>query len=56
MKGYVGARLGRRGVARVEALPNDTRAEEAQFFSYRRACLRGERDYGCGLSAIYLEP
>ena len=56
LKSYVAARLGRCGVAGVEALANDTCAEEAQFFSYRRACLRGESDYGRGLSAIYLEP
>ncbi len=56
LKGYVAARLGRCGGVRVETLPNDTCAEEADFFSYRRACLRGESDYGRGLSAIYLEP
>ena len=26
------------------------------FFSYRRACLRGELDYGRGLAAIALAP
>lgn len=30
----------------------DTLALEDQFFSYRRTCLRGEADYGRGLSAI----
>ena len=29
-------------------------AEEELFFSYRRGCLRGERDYGRGLAAIVL--
>ncbi len=55
LKGYIGRRLGRAGVGRVQILPCDTCAEESRFFSYRRSCLRGESDYGRGLSAIYLE-
>jgi hypothetical protein len=52
--GYVEHRLARAGVAAVQRAPNDTLAEEGQFFSYRRACLRGEGAYGRGLSAIVL--
>ncbi len=55
LKGYIGRRLGRAEVGRVQILPCDTCAEENRFFSYRRSCLRGESDYGRGLSAIYLE-
>jgi YfiH family protein len=55
LKGYIGRRLGRAGVGRVQILPCDTCAEENRFFSYRRSSLRGESDYGRGLSAIYLE-
>ena len=55
LRGYIARRLGRAGVERVQLLPCDTCAEENRFFSYRRACLRGESDYGRGLSAIYLE-
>ena len=47
-------RLARAGIARVEMADHDTVAEEDRFFSYRRACLRGERSYGRGLSAIAL--
>lgn len=54
--GYVSRRLVDAGVAQVQRCPNDTRAEEDRFFSYRRACLRGEKDYGRGLSAITLVP
>ena len=36
-------------------LPYDTCREEDRFFSYRRATLRGEPDYGRNLSAIALE-
>jgi hypothetical protein len=53
--GYIAHRLARVGIATVEVAPHDTVAEEERFFSYRRACLRGERSYGRGLSAIVLE-
>jgi len=55
LRGYVARRLGKVGIAQVYQLPNDTCHEEARFFSYRRACLRGEGDYGRGLSSIVLE-
>ena len=55
LKGYVARRLARLGLDLIEALPSDTCSEEARFFSYRRACLRGEADYGRSLSVIYLE-
>jgi len=56
LAGYVLRRLQRFGVARVAHTGGDTLAEEDRFFSYRRACLRHERDYGRLLSAIALEP
>ncbi len=56
IKGYVARRLSAAGVGNVQVLPCDTCAEETRFFSYRRSCLRGEADYGRGLSAITLEP
>lgn len=52
--GYIVQRLADAGVVMVQRCPNDTVAEEDRFFSYRRACLRGEKDYGRGLSAIVL--
>jgi YfiH family protein len=48
-------RLAAAGVRTVHRGPWDTVAEEERFFSYRRATLRGEPDYGRGLSAIALE-
>jgi len=51
---YLAHRLARSGVARVEITNHDTVTEEDRFFSYRRACLRSERAYGRGLSAIAL--
>jgi YfiH family protein len=54
LPGYIAARLRRLGLAAIERAPHDTAAEEDLFFSYRRACLRGEVDYGRGLAAIAL--
>jgi polyphenol oxidase len=51
---YTVDRLARAGV-RAEALSRCTYADEAGFFSYRRATHRGERDYGRQISAICLE-
>lgn len=54
LPGYIADRLARLDLAAIERAPHDTAAEEALFFSYRRACLRGEPDYGRGLAAIAL--
>lgn len=51
---YVAARLLAAGVEDVALAPNDTMREETRFFSYRRARLRGEPDYGRNLSAIVI--
>jgi len=55
LPGYVEHRLIRAGVAIVERIYRDTAAEDELFFSYRRACLRGEHAYGRGLSVIALK-
>ena len=55
LAGYVERRLARADVGNIQRAPCDTVAEETRFFSYRRACLKGERDYGRALSAISLE-
>ncbi len=54
LPGYIADRLGRLGLAAIESGRHDTVAEEELFFSYRRACLREEPDYGRGLAAIAL--
>lgn len=54
LPGYITKRLGDAGVGLIQRCPNDTFAEEDRFFSYRRACLRGESDYGRGLSVIVI--
>ena len=55
LPGYVLSRLERAGVARREWTGHDTCADEARFFSNRRAFKRGEADYGRLLSAIMLK-
>jgi YfiH family protein len=54
LPGYVLSRLTRAGVTQAEWVGHDTCAEEALFFSNRRAFKRGETDYGRLLSAIRL--
>ena len=48
------ARLTRAQVGRLEDLSHCTYADAAQFFSFRRATHRGERDYGRHINAIAL--
>ncbi|MGH7025460.1 MAG: peptidoglycan editing factor PgeF [Caulobacteraceae bacterium] len=54
LPGFVLAQLADAGVARAEWIGADTYADEAAFFSNRRAVHRGEADYGRLLSAIML--
>ena len=56
LPGYLARRLGNLPIRMVTCTPCDTFREETRFFSYRRATLRGETDYGRNLSAIVLEP
>jgi hypothetical protein len=55
LAGYIAHRLAQAGIATIGVTRHDTVTEEERFFSYRRACLRGEPAYGRGLSAIVLE-
>jgi len=54
LPGYIAHRLRRLGLGAVASAACDTVADPARFFSYRRACLTGERDYGRALAAITL--
>ncbi len=54
LQGFVAARLTALGLAAVERIAGDTCGEPERFFSYRRACLLGEPDYGRQISAIAL--
>lgn len=52
--GYVESRLSDLSLAAVGRIEADTCAETDRFFSYRRATLAGEPDYGRALSAIVI--
>ena len=52
LEGYVAHRLACAGLQQIEACGMDTFSNELQCFSYRRATLRNERDYGRQLSLI----
>lgn len=54
LPGFVLDRLARAGVTDAAGVGRDTCAEEAEFFSNRRAFQRGEPDYGRLMSAIML--
>jgi YfiH family protein len=54
LEGFVAARLKASGIGAVERLGLDTYADEARFFSYRRATHRAEPDYGRQISLIGL--
>jgi len=54
LKAYIGERARRAGVGAFEDLRLDTYADEARFFSFRRATHRKEGDYGRLVSAIAL--
>ena len=54
LKGYASRRLARAGIAQRTALPDDTHADEARFFSARRARQVGGDRFGLLLSAIAL--
>jgi polyphenol oxidase len=55
LPGFVLARLRGAGVGACGWIGRDTCADAADFFSNRRAVLRGEADYGRLMSAIMLE-
>ena len=54
LEAYVAHRLASAGIGRVALLGLDTYADEARFFSYRRATHRGEPGYGRQISVIGL--
>ncbi|MBL8630008.1 MAG: peptidoglycan editing factor PgeF [Rhodospirillaceae bacterium] len=53
---FAADRLNAAGVGTVDVTGHDTCAQEAQFFSFRRATLRKEPDYGRQMSVIAINP
>jgi hypothetical protein len=56
LPGYARARLAVAGVPHIDWIGGDTAREEERFFSWRRTCLKGEKQFGHQLSAICLAP
>ena len=54
LPGFAAFRLRQAGIRHVADIGRDTLENEDLFFSYRRATLRGEADYGRQISAICL--
>lgn len=54
LEAYIAHRLAEAGIGRVALLGLDTYADEARFFSYRRATHRGEPGYGRQIAIIGL--
>lgn len=54
MPSYIAYRLRRAGVLHVAIAGHNTYAMEQDYFSYRRATHRGEKDYGRQISAIMI--
>jgi YfiH family protein len=51
---YVDGKLRASGINHISHAGQDTVTQESRFFSYRRTTLRGEPDYGRGISIIAL--
>ncbi|WGF90707.1 peptidoglycan editing factor PgeF [Marinivivus vitaminiproducens] len=56
LKACILERLARAGVGKAEALPFDTYADPARFFSYRRTTHEGGGPFGIAIAAIALRP
>ncbi len=54
LPGYCAARLASVGIAAIDSIRIDTLADDARFFSYRRAMLNGGGPIGHQISAIRL--
>lgn len=55
MPAYITSRLKAAGIAEIHDTKQDTLADEARYFSFRRATLRGEPDYGRQISVIAIK-
>lgn len=54
LEGFVVARLAAAGLARIEAMGEDTYSQPDRFYSFRRSTHRGEPTYGRQISLIAL--
>ncbi len=56
LSGYCAWRLSKAGLNNITIKDIDTYKNETEFFSYRRATHRGEKDYGRQISVICIKP
>jgi YfiH family protein len=54
LRGFVNKELFNLGLKKIENIEMDTFSQEEFFYSYRRSCLNGERDYGRCISVILM--
>ncbi len=52
---YIEKRLNQAGIGKIHRMFEDTCSNEGRFFSYRRACHKGDAHYGRQVSAICLK-
>ncbi|MCF8473717.1 MAG: peptidoglycan editing factor PgeF [Emcibacter sp.] len=52
LKAFVQHRLKEAGLHQIATMPNDTYADQNNFFSYRRSTHKSEKDYGRQISVI----
>jgi YfiH family protein len=55
LPGYLRAQLDALGLGAVEVTGQDTRPDDSDFFSYRRACINQETAFGHNIAAILIE-
>ena len=54
LRGYINNEIMKLNIKNIENIDKDTFAEKELFYSYRRSCLRKERDYGRFISVILM--
>ena len=54
LRGYINKQITNSSIANIENIKMDTFSDKENFYSYRRACLNGEKDYGRCISVILM--
>jgi len=54
LRGFINNEISSLGVKNIENIEKDTFSENDSFYSYRRSCLKKEKDYGRCISVILM--
>tara|TARA_Y100000590_G_scaffold413885_1_gene510202 strand:+ start:4632 stop:5393 length:762 start_codon:yes stop_codon:yes gene_type:complete len=54
LRGYINKQITNLNITNIENVKMDTFSDKENFYSYRRACLNGEKDYGRCISVILM--